>query len=56
VLNAMRKYNVKSFVYSSSATDYGDPASVPITEVLPTGATTKPYGTTKVMMEQILKD
>ena len=56
VLNAMRKYNVKNFVFSSSATVYGDPASVPITEDFPTGATTNPYGTTKVMMEQILKD
>ena len=56
VLNAMRKYGVKNFVFSSSATVYGDPASVPITEDFPTGATTNPYGTTKVMMEQILKD
>ena len=48
--------NVKNFVFSSSATVYGDPASVPITEDFPTGATTNPYGTTKVMMEQILKD
>ena len=39
VLNAMRKYNVKNFVFSSSATVYGDPASVPITEDFPTGAT-----------------
>ena len=50
VLNAMRKYNVKNFVFSSSATVYGDPASVPITEDFPTGATTNPYGTTKVMI------
>ena len=56
VLNAMRKYNVKNFVFSSSATVYGDPASVPIREDFPVGATTNPYGTTKVMMEQILKD
>lgn len=56
VLNAMRKYGVKNFVFSSSATVYGDPATVPITEDFPTGATTNPYGTTKVMMEQILKD
>ena len=47
VLNAMRKYGVKNFVFSSSATVYGDPASVPITEDFPTGATTNPYGTTK---------
>ena len=56
VLNAMRKYNVKNFVFSSSATVYGDPASVPITEDFPTGATTNPSGTTPVMMEQILTD
>ena len=48
----MRKYGVKNFVFSSSATVYGDPASVPIREDFPTGATTNPYGTTKVMIEQ----
>lgn len=56
VLNAMRKYGVKNFVFSSSATVYGDPASVPITESFPTGATTNPYGATKVMIERILTD
>ena len=47
VLNAMRKYGVKNFVFSSSATVYGDPASVPITEDFPL-STTNPYGTTKL--------
>lgn len=55
VLNAMRKYNVKNFVFSSSATVYGDPASVPITEDFPL-STTNPYGATKLMIESILKD
>lgn len=56
VLNAMRKYNVKNFVFSSSATVYGDPAMIPITEECPIGAVTNPYGATKVMLEQILTD
>ena len=56
VLNAMKKYGVKNFVFSSSATVYGDPASVPIREDFPVGATTNPYGATKVMNENMLKD
>ena len=56
ILDVMRRYDCHNFIFSSSATVYGDPASVPITEDFPTGATTNPYGTTKVMMEQILKD
>ncbi|MEF9865358.1 MAG: UDP-glucose 4-epimerase GalE [Oscillospiraceae bacterium] len=55
VLNCMRKYGVKNFVFSSSATVYGDPASVPITEDFPL-STTNPYGATKLMIESILKD
>lgn len=55
VLNAMKKYNVKNFVFSSSATVYGDPATVPITEDFPL-STTNPYGATKLMIESILKD
>lgn len=55
VLNAMKKSNVHNFVFSSSATVYGDPASVPITEDFPL-STTNPYGTTKLMIETILKD
>ena len=56
VLNAMKKGGVKNFVFSSSATVYGDPASVPIREDFPVGATTNPYGATKVMNENILTD
>ncbi len=56
VLGAMKKYGVKNFVFSSSATVYGDPASVPIREDFPVGAATNPYGATKVMNESILKD
>ena len=56
VLNAMKKYGVKNFVFSSSATVYGDPASVPIREDFPVGATTNPYGATKVMNENMVKD
>ena len=56
VLRAMKKYGVKNFVFSSSATVYGDPASVPIREDFPVGATTNPYGATKVMNENMLKD
>ncbi len=56
VLNSMRRHGVKNFVFSSSATVYGDPASVPIREDFPVGEATNPYGATKVMNEQILKD
>ncbi len=52
---AMKKYNVKNIVFSSSATVYGDPESVPITEDFPV-STTNPYGTTKLIMETILRD
>ena len=56
LLNAMRCHEVKNFVFSSSATVYGDPASVPIREDFPTGGTTNPYGTTKLFLERILTD
>ena len=52
----MAKHNCKRLVFSSSATVYGNPASVPIYEDFPLGPTTNPYGTTKLMIEQILKD
>ncbi|EJI1279199.1 UDP-glucose 4-epimerase GalE [Vibrio vulnificus] len=52
----MRKARVKSMVFSSSATVYGDPQVVPITEDSPTGATTNPYGRSKYMVEQCLSD
>ncbi len=56
LLEAMRRHNVKDFVFSSSATVYGDPATVPIREDFPTGGTTNPYGTTKLFIERILMD
>ena len=56
ILNAMRRHGVHNFVFSSSATVYGDPASVPIREDFPTGGTTNPYGTTKLFLERILMD
>ena len=55
VLNLMRKYNVKKFVFSSSATVYGDPHTCPITEDFPL-STTNPYGATKLMVEDMLRD
>ena len=56
LLDVMRAHNCKKFIFSSSATVYGDPATVPITDDFPTGGTTNPYGTTKLFIEQILKD
>lgn len=53
---SMRKAGVKSVVFSSSATVYGDPEVVPITEDSPTGATTNPYGRSKYMVEECLSD
>lgn len=53
--DVMQKYNVKKLVFSSSATVYGDPHKVPISEDFPLSAT-NPYGQTKLMIEQILKD
>ena len=56
LLEVMKKHNVKKFIFSSSATVYGDPEVIPITEECKTGGTTNPYGTTKLFIEQILKD
>ena len=56
VLKAMRRHNVKNIIFSSSATVYGDPERVPISEDFPTGGTTNPYGTTKLFQERILMD
>lgn len=56
LLDTMRKYGCKTFIFSSSATVYGDPEIVPLTEECKTGGTTNPYGTTKLFIEQILKD
>jgi UDP-glucose 4-epimerase len=52
----MRKHNCKKIVFSSSATVYGDPAFIPITEECPKGITTNPYGETKSQQERILTD
>lgn len=52
----MREHNVKNIIFSSSATVYGDPAFIPITEECPKGTPTNPYGWTKSMIEQILTD
>lgn len=52
----MRSHGVKNIIFSSSATVYGDPAFIPITEECPKGTCTNPYGWTKWMLEQILTD
>ena len=56
LISAMEKYGVKNLIFSSSATVYGNPAFVPITEECPLGTTTNPYGETKKMQERILTD
>lgn len=56
LLKVMRKYSCKNIIFSSSATVYGDPEKVPITEDFPKGICTNPYGWTKSMMEQIMTD
>ncbi|MEW5769037.1 MAG: UDP-glucose 4-epimerase GalE [Pseudomonadota bacterium] len=56
LFEAMQTAGVKRIVFSSSATVYGDPASVPIREDFPVGATTNPYGRSKLIIEQILQD
>lgn len=56
LLETMKKYNCKKFIFSSSATVYGEPEKIPLTEDCKTGGTTNPYGTTKLFIEQILKD
>lgn len=55
LLNVMEKYNIKRFIFSSSATVYGIPNRLPITEDFPLSAT-NPYGSTKLMIENILRD
>ena len=56
LLDVMRKYGCKKFIFSSSATVYGEPEKIPLTEECKIGGTTNPYGTTKLFIEQILKD
>lgn len=56
LVNAMQKAGVFKLVFSSSATVYGEPQQMPITEQFAVGGTTNPYGTSKLMVEQILQD
>ena len=56
LFDVMRNHGVKNIIFSSSATVYGDPAFVPITEECPKGQCTNPYGWSKSMLEQILTD
>lgn len=56
ILDIMKEYGCKKFIFSSSATVYGEPEEIPLTEECKTGGTTNPYGTTKLFIEQILKD
>lgn len=56
LVDVMRKHGCKNIIFSSSATIYGEPAFVPITEECPKGVCTNPYGWTKSMLEQILCD
>jgi len=56
LMDAMKKYGVKTIIFSSSANIYGLQDKLPITEDMPTGDVTNPYGRTKFMMEEILKD
>ena len=56
LVDVMRKHNCKNIIFSSSATVYGNPAFIPITEDCPKGQCTNPYGWTKSMLEQILSD
>ena len=56
LVDVMRQRGVKTIIFSSSATVYGDPAVIPITEECPKGQCTNPYGWTKSMLEQILSD
>ena len=56
LVDVMRQNNCKNIIFSSSATVYGDPAEIPITENCPKGQCTNPYGWTKSMLEQILSD
>ncbi len=56
LLEALAGAGVKKFVFSSSATVYGEPTELPLLETMPIGTATNPYGWTKIMMEQILRD
>lgn len=56
LIQVMKEFNCKNIVFSSSATVYGQPKTVPIKEDFPLGPTTNPYGSTKLMIEDMLRD
>lgn len=56
LIDALRSHNIKNIIFSSSATVYGEPQTIPITEECPKGICTNPYGWTKWMIEQMLTD
>ncbi|MGA7280495.1 MAG: UDP-glucose 4-epimerase GalE [Acidimicrobiia bacterium] len=56
LLESLAAAGIDRFVFSSSATVYGDPDVLPLTETMPVGTATNPYGWTKIMMEQVLRD
>jgi len=56
LVDVMRQHGCKNIIFSSSATVYGDPVEIPITEQCPKGQCTNPYGWTKSMLEQVLTD
>ena len=56
LLDELRKHGCKNIIFSSSATVYGNPAIIPITEECPTGQCTNPYGQTKSMLEEVMMD
>jgi UDP-glucose 4-epimerase len=56
LVESLLEFDVKCFVFSSSATVYGDPTVLPLVESLPVGTAVNPYGWTKIMMEQVLRD
>ncbi len=56
LVEALVGAGVQTFVFSSSATVYGEPTELPLTEEMPIGSATNPYGWTKIMMEQVLTD
>ncbi len=56
LVEVMQKHNCKKIIFSSSATVYGDPEVLPLTETCKTGGTTNPYGTSKLFQERILSD
>jgi UDP-glucose 4-epimerase len=56
LVETLLEFDVKCFVFSSSATVYGDPVELPLAESVPSGSAVNPYGWTKIMMEQVLRD